>query len=106
MNRALSFQFDRALQDYAIWQAVPEEERSPAPAWWWGPALALRDNSELLPPDVAEQLRLPRHSNYGAAARQLLAAIEEQTTLPWPDEFPRKYQPKPAPSEPGIPPST
>jgi hypothetical protein len=38
MHQALKFQFERLVREFAQWRAVPENERSPAPAWWWQPA--------------------------------------------------------------------
>ena len=32
MHPALTFQFERAVNEYAQWQAVPTDERSDAPA--------------------------------------------------------------------------
>ena len=42
MNPALTLQFERAVNEYAQWQAVPAEDRSDAPAWWWDTALVVR----------------------------------------------------------------
>ena len=39
MHPATRFQFERAAREYADWREVPEDERSPAPAWWWQTAL-------------------------------------------------------------------
>jgi hypothetical protein len=38
MHQAAKFQFERAAREFAQWRAVPEDGRSPAPAWWWQPA--------------------------------------------------------------------
>ena len=46
MNPAAVLQFERMIGEYARWRAVPEKERSPAPAWWWGPAMELRNMAE------------------------------------------------------------
>ena len=43
MHPAARLQFERMIGEYARWRAVPEKERSPAPAWWWGPAMELRN---------------------------------------------------------------
>ena len=48
MHPALTFQFERAVNEYAQWQAVPAEDRSDAPAWWWSTAIDAIDES---PPD-------------------------------------------------------
>ena len=47
MNPALTLQFERAVNEYARWQAVPAEDRSDAPAWWWDTALAAVDETAL-----------------------------------------------------------
>ena len=49
MHPAAVLQFERMIGEYSAWRAIPEAERSPAPAWWWGPAIALRAASEPLP---------------------------------------------------------
>ena len=43
MHQAASLQFERMMDEFVLWHAVPEDERSPAPAWWWGPAMAVFD---------------------------------------------------------------
>lgn len=89
MHPSLTFQFDRAIREYALWQAVSEDERSPAPSWWWSAALALRGDPRPLPDDdtsLAEK-------SYGELARRMLEAIGAQAEKPWPDEFPTRYRP-------------
>ena len=49
MHPALIFQFKRAVNEYAQWQAVPAEDRSDAPAWWWDTALAAVDETATMP---------------------------------------------------------
>ena len=46
MHQAASLQFERVMNELVLWHAVPEDERSPAPAWWWGPAIAVFDADE------------------------------------------------------------
>jgi hypothetical protein len=46
MHPAVTFQFERAVNEYAQWQAVPGEDRSDAPAWWWDTAIAAADETE------------------------------------------------------------
>ncbi|MGY4301657.1 hypothetical protein ACVWXN_009752 [Bradyrhizobium sp. i1.4.4] len=36
MHQAASLQFERVMDELVLWHAVPEDERSPAPAWWSG----------------------------------------------------------------------
>src|SRR6202035_413821 len=38
MHPAANVQFDRVVREFARWRAVPQDQRSQAPAWWWGPA--------------------------------------------------------------------
>ena len=42
MHPAAKLQFERIVVEFARWRAVAEDERPPAPAWWWGPAFELR----------------------------------------------------------------
>jgi hypothetical protein len=98
MNQATQFQFERTVQEYAAWRAVPEDERSPAAAWWWGPALEMIDDQQPMPPAYCEALELPEGASYATAAAKLIDAIAEQIFLPWPNNFPR--QPKHIPTEP------
>lgn len=68
MHSAARLQFERVAREFAQWRAVPENERSPAPAWWWQPLL----------------------STYAAAAAMLLGTLADQTSLSWPEEFSRR----------------
>ena len=90
MHPALRLQFERMIGEYTTWRAVPEAERSPAPAWWWGPAMELRDAPELLPSEWCALLGLTPDATYAAGAEIFLAAFHGQTQLPWPYDFPRK----------------
>jgi hypothetical protein len=92
MHPAAEPQFSRAVREYARWRAVPEAERSPAPAWWWQPAFEVREQQELMSPIWCNHLELPTGSTYAAGAAVLMAALADQTSLPWPDEFPRKRE--------------
>jgi hypothetical protein len=33
MHQGENFQFERAVREFSQWRAIPEDERSPAPAW-------------------------------------------------------------------------
>jgi hypothetical protein len=33
MHQAANMQFERLVREFAKWRAVPEPDRSPAPAW-------------------------------------------------------------------------
>jgi hypothetical protein len=92
MPQTSKLNFERAAREFAQWRAVPETERSPAPAWWWQPAFELRNLQEVMIPLWCYRLELPLSSTYAAGAAVLLATLSDQTSLPWPDEFPRKIE--------------
>jgi hypothetical protein len=96
IHLAEKFQFERAIREYARWRAVDESERSPAAAWWWGPALAMSLAPDKLPAGWPELIGLQPGASYADGARLFLDALAEQTSLPWPDDFPRRYQATPA----------
>jgi hypothetical protein len=90
MHTAAALQFERMIGEYARWRAVPQKERSPAPAWWWGPAMELRNMTQPLPAGWRVQLRLPEGATYAAGAEIFLKAFAGQTSAPWPYDFPGK----------------
>ncbi|MDB5500998.1 MAG: hypothetical protein JWR89_900, partial [Tardiphaga sp.] len=90
---AEKFQFGRAVHEYARWLAVAEDERSPAPAWWWSPAFAVRGSDEPMSHGWAPMLGLPDNASYADGAETLLHALSDQTSRCWPEEFPRRYWP-------------
>jgi hypothetical protein len=92
MHPAARLQFERMLDEHVRWRAVPEAERSPAPAWWWGPAMALRNAAESLPVEWCARLGLPDQASYADGAAVFLGAFTGQTSLPWPHDFPRKAE--------------
>ena len=97
MHPAAQLQFERMIGEHGRWCSVPENERSPAPAWWWGPAMELRNAPQSLPVEWCVELGLPDNATYAAGAAVLLGAFAGQTSLPWPDDFPRKTEiPDPA----------
>jgi hypothetical protein len=99
MHHAATLQFERAVNEFVRWRAVPEAERSPAPAWWWGPAFELVAESRTMPAEWCAGLGLPDRASYGDGARVFLKSLEDQTSLPWPDDFPRRpAAPDPAPA--------
>jgi hypothetical protein len=91
MHAAAKFQFERVAREFAQWRAVPEAQRSPAPAWLWQPAFEVRDQTEEMSPIWCHHLELPIGATYAAGAAVLIAALADQTSLPWPD-FPRKIE--------------
>ena len=90
MHPAARLQFERMIGEFVRWREVPDDERSPAPAWWWGPAVELRGVPQTLPVEWSAQLGLPDDATYAAAAEIFLKAFAGQTSLPWPYDFPRK----------------
>jgi hypothetical protein len=92
MHPAASLQFERAAREFAQWRAVPEEERSPAPSWWWEPAFQVAELQDEMLPLWCHRLELPLSSTCAAGAAVLMATMADQTSLPWPDEFPRKIE--------------
>jgi len=97
MHPAARLQFERMIDEYVRWREVPEDARSPAPAWWWGPAMELRNITQPLPVEWCAQLGLPDDATCAAGAGVFLRAFDGQTSLPWPYDFPRKTEmPDPA----------
>jgi hypothetical protein len=97
VQQAVKLQFERIASEFGSWRAIPDQERSPAPAWWWGPAIDALDEPDAMSPELCVSFELPAGSCYGDAAEVLMKALAEQTSLSWPDEFPRKFrQPDPA----------
>ena len=88
MHSAAKAQFDRLVTEYESWLAVPERDRSPAPGWWWGPAIAWRAVPGALPGDVAQRLGLPDGAGHADAAQKFLDALAGQIHLAWPEQFP------------------
>jgi hypothetical protein len=92
MHPAAKLQFERAVVEFALWRTVAEDERSPAPAWWWQPALQVAEHPEEMPALSCDRLELPKGATYAAGAKVLMAPIITQTSQPWADEFPRKLK--------------
>jgi hypothetical protein len=90
MHPAAGLQFERVVDEYARWRAIAEAERPPAPAWWWGPALDVREYEIALNPSSCRRLGLPDGASYKDAAAMLLGLLEDQTLVPWPYDFSRK----------------
>src|SRR4029453_9734832 len=90
MHPAAVLQLERMIGEYNTWRAVPETERSPAPAWWGGPAMELPAPSQPLPTERRAELELPERATYASAADIFLRAFAGQTSVPWPYDFPRK----------------
>jgi hypothetical protein len=75
MHRAAKLQLERAAREYSLWRSVPEEERSPAPAWWWQPAFQVAEQ-----PGNAGTVMLPDRASCGstyAAGRRVHSSDRE-----------------------------
>lgn len=92
MHPAAKLQFERAAREFSCWKAVPEDERSPAPAWWWQPAFELANEQEKMINLWCYRLDLPPGSTYANGAYVLMSQLRSQMSQPFPDEFPRKYK--------------
>jgi hypothetical protein len=90
MHQVANVQFERAVGEFVRWRAIPEQERSPAPAWWWGPAFEVRGVQQPMPAEWSSGLELPNGSSFADGAEVFLKSLAGQTSLPWPDDFPRK----------------
>jgi hypothetical protein len=90
MHQAVNLQFERAVREFAQWRAIPEQDRSPAPAWWWGPAFEARGVQHTMPIEWCSSLDLPKGSSFAIGADVFLRSLADQTSLPWPDDFPGK----------------
>jgi hypothetical protein len=90
MHPAAKLQFERVVDEYAKWRAIAEDGRPPAPAWWWGPALDVREFAAVLTPASCQRLGLSAGATYADAAKMLLHALAGQTEVPWPYDFSRK----------------
>jgi hypothetical protein len=92
VHQAAKFQFERTAREFSQWRAVPEDDRSPEPAWWWQPAIDVVAQHEEMGALLCYRLQLPVGSTYAAGAAVLMATLADQKSLPWPDEFPRKIK--------------
>jgi hypothetical protein len=81
-------QFERIVAEYARWRAVPKQDRSPAPGWWWGPAFEAHGVEQPMPAEWCANLELPDSATYADGAGVLLRSLADQKFLPWPGDFP------------------
>jgi len=88
MHNAVNLQFERIVDEFVRWRAVAEDDRSPAPAWWWGPAFETLGVQQPMPLEWCIHLGLPAGASYTDGAGVFLASLADQTSLPWPDDFP------------------
>jgi hypothetical protein len=90
MDLAAKLQFERIVDEFVRWRAVAEDERSPAPAWWWGPAFSVRGLPQSMPAEWCTGLELPDGASYADGAGIFLKSLADQTLLPWSGDFPYK----------------
>jgi hypothetical protein len=88
MHQAINVQFERVVREFARWRAVPEPERSAAPAWWWGAAIEVLGMQQPMPADWCARLELPVNATYSDGAEVFLKCLAGQTSLPWAGDFP------------------
>ncbi|MGP9814598.1 hypothetical protein ACTZWT_24055 [Rhodopseudomonas sp. NSM] len=90
MHQAKLFQFERLAKEVSAWRAVPEDERAPAAAWWWGSAIELRSETGPMPTEFCAAFGAPEGASYADAAARLMDWIAPQKSLAFPNEFPSK----------------
>jgi hypothetical protein len=90
VHRAASLQFERIVDEFVRWREVPGDVRSPAPSWWWGPAFEVLGLQNPMPVEWCAGLGLPGGATYSDGAGVFLTSLAGQTSLPWPDDFPRR----------------
>jgi hypothetical protein len=90
VHRAANLQFERIVGEFVRWRDIPDDERSPAPAWWWGPAFEVLGMQNALPRQTCTILGLPDGATYADGAGVFLRSLAGQTFLPWPGNFPRR----------------
>ena len=92
MHPAAKLQFERVVVEFARWRSLAEDERPPAPAWWWGPAVEVRDVALELPARWCARLGLPEGATYANGAGVLFDSLAGQVIQPWPYDFSRKVK--------------
>ena len=90
MHLAANLQFERAVEEFVQWCAVPDDERSSAPGWWWGAAFEVRGVQQPMPAAWCASLELADSATYADGAQIFLKYLADQTSLTWPGDFPRK----------------
>jgi hypothetical protein len=92
IHQAARLEFERVMEEFDRWHIVPADERSPAPAWWWGPAMAVFDDHEPMSCTLCAVLDLNQGTSFADGARTILALFVEQTSLTGPQDFPSKAE--------------
>jgi hypothetical protein len=90
MHQAANVPFERIVDEYTRWRAVREEDRSPAPGWWWGPAFEALGVQQPMPAEWCVNLELQVSATYADGAKIFLGSLADQKFLPWPGDFPGK----------------
>jgi hypothetical protein len=90
VHQAAGLQFERVVDEFTHWRALAEKERPPAPAWWWGPAMEVREILSSLPPEWCAPFALADGARYADAANVIFRSLAGQTYQPWPYDFSRK----------------
>jgi hypothetical protein len=90
MDQTANLPFERAVNEFVRWRAVPQDQRSAAPAWWWGPAFEARDDPQPMPKAWCSGLGLPDGATIASGADVLLKSLADQNLLPWTGDFPYK----------------
>jgi hypothetical protein len=84
--------FARLAREFKEWRAVSAEERSDAPGWWWGSAMAVRHSATPLPEDLCMAFAADRPLTYSDGAELVRYELRVQEMLAWPVDFPRKRE--------------
>ena len=92
MHQAARLEFERVMEEFVRWHAVPQDDRSPAPAWWWGPAMAVADDQKPMSPSCCCALNVGEGTSFAEGARAILGLFTEQTSLTGPQDFPSKIE--------------
>ena len=92
MHPAAKLQFERIVIEYARWRGLPAADRPPAPAWWWGSAVEVREISAALPTRCSARLGLPDGATYAEGAGLLFHSMVGQINQPWPYDFSSKVK--------------
>jgi hypothetical protein len=89
MHPATKLQFERAVREFVAWKAVPDDDRSPAPAWWWQPAFEVANDEGEMISLWCHRLELPPGSTYATGAAVLMKQLQNQKAVTNPQEFPK-----------------
>jgi hypothetical protein len=78
MHQATKLQLERIAREYSDWMAVPDAERSAAPAWWWQPVIDVVAQQEEMAAILCYRMRLPlaRPMSQGLAQSWPLSPIK------------------------------